>query len=397
MDNNDSNSDSPRLHEVAPRENSGRDTIARYQAQFRAAAYECLSILGGKSIDRVYCDFQDDFVSRRMISGSPEYHFFQVKTKSKRNHQWGMLDLFGVYKRKSKEESPKKIADSFGGKLLLHTIKFNGSCGSVIFLTNVHFDDDVEDIIDAIKFDSSDNKNYAKLVSGFNEAFEIDSSLSREEIIKHLRKLSLSPGVKHLDPNDETFSAIARDAIYKYSEVDLQHGECEEIIKKLVSLVERKSFSKLLSNISEYELDEVAGVGVADLLEILSISKGAYNQLLKGGDSSAIKNASIIQRKLLQAGASEKMIEYVSKCKVDWDVWLRDKRHTIPEFDLNFLLDDIARTSKEWAQGGMQMVDLNGSIDRLWNIVCDKNISSTLTRELILGGIFSAVVRSESL
>ncbi|AEJ00222.1 hypothetical protein Nit79A3_0332 [Nitrosomonas sp. Is79A3] len=29
----------PKLHEVQPRENIGRNTIARYQAQFRAAAY----------------------------------------------------------------------------------------------------------------------------------------------------------------------------------------------------------------------------------------------------------------------------------------------------------------------------------------------------------------------
>ena len=42
----------PKLHEVAPREISGRDTIARYQAQFRAAAYECLSLLEDDALDR---------------------------------------------------------------------------------------------------------------------------------------------------------------------------------------------------------------------------------------------------------------------------------------------------------------------------------------------------------
>lgn len=135
MENNDISVNGPKLHDIAPRESVGRDTIARYQAQFRAAAYECLSILEGNSIDRVYCDYQDDFVSRSVRTGHPIYHFFQVKTKNKRNHQWGILEIFGIYKRKSKDESPKKIADSFGGKLLLHTIKFNNSCGSPYIMT----------------------------------------------------------------------------------------------------------------------------------------------------------------------------------------------------------------------------------------------------------------------
>ncbi len=72
------------LGQVRPTETSGRDTIARYQAQFRAAAYECLSILSGNTIDRVYCDYHDDFVTRSQQSGKPIYPFFQVKTKGKR-------------------------------------------------------------------------------------------------------------------------------------------------------------------------------------------------------------------------------------------------------------------------------------------------------------------------
>ncbi len=71
----------PSLNEVKPAEVAGRDTIARFQAQFRAAAYACLSILNGKTIDRVYCDFQDDFVCRESKNGTRTYHFYQVKTK----------------------------------------------------------------------------------------------------------------------------------------------------------------------------------------------------------------------------------------------------------------------------------------------------------------------------
>ena len=83
-------------------------------------------------------------------------------------------------------------------------------------------------------------------------------------------------------PDDESFSAVARDTIFKYSEIDLRHGECEEIIRNLVALVERKSFSKLVPNISEDDLNEIAGVGISEMLDILSISKGAYRQLKPG-------------------------------------------------------------------------------------------------------------------
>ncbi len=62
-DKNVTNGD-PILHEVSPRENSGRDTIARYQSQFRAAAYESLSLLEDDVLDRVYCDYQDDYIAQ---------------------------------------------------------------------------------------------------------------------------------------------------------------------------------------------------------------------------------------------------------------------------------------------------------------------------------------------
>ena len=62
------------------------------------------------------------------------------------------------------------------------------------------------------------------------------------------------------------------DAIYKYSEIDLQYVECGEIIHSLIGLVETKSFSKLISELGENELDDSVGIGISDLLDILSIS-----------------------------------------------------------------------------------------------------------------------------
>ncbi len=80
----------------------------------------------------------------------------------------------------------------------------------------------------------------------------------------------------------------------KYSEIG---PECEEIVHDLVSLVEAKSFSKLVSELSD-DLDDSVGIGIFDPFEVLSVSKGAYDQLVQGADPKAIKHASIIQRRV---------------------------------------------------------------------------------------------------
>lgn len=382
------------LHQVTPRETSGRDTIARYQAQFRAAAYECLSILSGNTIDRVYCDYHDDFVTRSQASGQPIYHFYQVKTKGKRNHQWSKTDVFGLYKKKSPK--PEKIAESFAGKLLLHTIRFTNCCGNVVLLTNVHFDDDVEAIAESLKSADFTTKDVKHLIANFNEALVEGESFDQDRIKESLGKLQLIPGVPYISPHDHDFHALARNAIYEYSEIDLRPTECEEIIHDLVNLVEAKSFSKLISELSEDELDNSVGIGIADLLEILSISKGAYEQLLQGGDPKAIKHASIIQRKLSEANATPEMIEFCSGAKVKWDIWYREKRHFLPEYDLNFLMQRLTSINNKLARSDISFEDVDDQIGKLLAELDGKQVSESLSKELMLGGVLAALVRGES-
>lgn len=385
----------PQIHEITPRENVGRETIARYQSQFRAAANECLSLLEDGALERVYCDYQDDYVSRLNLDGQHIYNFFQVKTKSKLNHLWSVNDILGMHKN-AKTADPDKIAGSFIGKLLVHTIKFNNSCGEVIFLTNIHFGDDVEALMKAVSNGDDENNHYKLLLDNFNDAFSSAKPVDDERIVELIQKLNLQSNISYLTPHDETFSYLAREAIFKYSEIDLQHSESEEIINNLVSLVERKSFTKLVADIDETDLDEIAGIGLFDMLDILSISKGAYKLLKEGGDSKAIKNASIIHRLMSQAGATDKMIEYVSTCKVKWDIWYRDKRHTMLEFDLNFLQDSIGEIASKWAMSKEPMNALQQIINDLHDEIVTKDISKTLDRDLLLGAVFSAVVRNEA-
>jgi len=89
------------IHEKAPRETVGRETTNRFRMQFQAAAFAALEILRGKEVDRVYCDYHDDFVVRRNVGGSIEYHFFQVKTKGRANQQWKIDEIFSLKKREN--------------------------------------------------------------------------------------------------------------------------------------------------------------------------------------------------------------------------------------------------------------------------------------------------------
>jgi hypothetical protein len=169
------------------------------------------------------------------------------------------------------------------------------------------------------------------------------------------------PNVAHMGDTIEAFADAARSAIWKHSEIDLHKHEVDEIANSLVSLVESKSCAPI-QGLSKGDIDLVTGVGLEDLLKVLSISTEVYKNLLAGDDPAVIKAASILQRQLKAAGASERMIETASREKVSWDVWLRTARHTFPDFDLDVLLDAIDSKCKTWLLSG-------GKPEKLWRLI----------------------------
>lgn len=93
-----------KLHEVTPREQNGRDTIDRFRAQFKAASLESLALLENGEMDRVYCDVHEDYVVKHIVNSKAQYRFVQVKTKSKLNYQYSILEIFGL--KKAQEGQP---------------------------------------------------------------------------------------------------------------------------------------------------------------------------------------------------------------------------------------------------------------------------------------------------
>lgn len=381
------------IHDKAPRETAGRSTVTRFRMQFQAAAYAALEILSGKEVDRVYCDYHDDFVVRRTVAGVVEYHFFQVKTKGKANQQWNVAEVFALKKKGAldTDEKLEAIRNSIAGKLFVHTVEFGVECREVTLLSNVHFDDDVHEVVADLAAGTSSKKYINQFIGKFADIVFPGKPMSLDEVEVARKKLSLLANVQHIGDTLDGFAVAAHNAIWKHSEVELHQHEVERIANTLVMLIEEKSCAPI-SGLSKAGIDLAASVGLEDLLKVLSISTQVYQTLLDGGDPAAIKAASILQRKLKEVGATESMIEAASRAKVSWDVWVRNARHTFPDFTFNVLLEEIDNKCKAWLLGGGALADLENFVQGILDSTIGKKFAA-LNTDLVFGAFCAAIVR----
>ncbi|MDH4560784.1 dsDNA nuclease domain-containing protein [Pseudomonas sp. BN411] len=393
--------DSDEFYKVKPREQTGRDTFSRYKAQARAAGLESLSILDGQEVERVFCDYHDDFVVKRRKDGVIRYDFYQVKTKGKTNENWTLGEIFGLSSKiqnQSKQDS-KKIKQSFAGKLLQHTVNFPNTCGNVVFMTNTHVDDNVGTLAECASIKDISNKHLKAILDKFNECFVPDDlpKLTEDQVLELAAKLIFETDVQHIKEKNNNFESTARAKIFEYSEIDLRYNEAQEILISLLNAIEEKS-SGIIDDFTESEINLRASISINELLDILSISRTAYFKLLEGGDSKAIKSASVIQRTLEKAGASVEQVEFCSNCKTSWDIWLRENRNKISELDIMDITSSIDSMLREMISNSnnFSVSILRPKISALLTAFKLKDVSFDLTESLLLGGFFSALVRYKS-
>lgn len=362
------------LGSIKPREQVGRDTFSRYRAQVRSAAISALEILEGK-VDRVYCDVHDDFVVRYKLDSGYKYSFYQVKTHDKSNFRWTLNDLFGITTTGVKAVDVKKIKDSFGGKMILHTANFPDCCVEVVFQTNITVNDTAEKFIQDIESGSFSGKYPKILFDKFHEVVgDSEGVLSPEGIKECLSKFKIQQDVQYIKNKNHRFESYAIDSIYKYSEIELSRIEQEIILLKLVDVVSEKS-SGIIDDYSEETIESEAAISIDDLLNVLSISRSAYDHLKESGDEKAIKNVSTIQRSLKGSGADSEQLMYCTECKVKWDIWWRDNRHLLPGhklFAITERVNDVLRSVVK-----VNTVDFSVMIERL----------EALNSDLILNGL----------
>lgn len=389
-----------KLHEIEPREQSGRDTFARYKAQTRAAGIAALAILEATGVDRVYCDFHDDFVVRTVSGNECRYKFVQVKTKNKQNANWTLNEVFGLkstIKDQSKQDS-QAIRNSFAGKLLGHTVNFFETCGQVVLLTNINFEDKIEQLLSDIRSGSFAGPLAQEIVARFSTCFPFSArQLTEPEVRTLMAKLVLEADVEYIKEKEDAFFPLAREKIYEYSEIDLSRGEVKEISLGLLALVEQRS-SGVIDEFSEQNIDQKTSIGIADLLEILAISHDAYIVLLQGGDKKAVKTASVIQRALNAAGASNAEVEFCARCKTDWDVWLRTNRNVVSEMNILAVTGAIEELFNTLIAnfGDFRLSRLRPHIATLHQRLASDSLIFDLGYEHLLGALLAVLVRFKS-
>jgi hypothetical protein len=258
----------------------------------------------------------------------------------------------------------------------------------------VYFDDAVVTAVEELRGKSPKCKVAKFLSDNFSAIFEIQPAADSNKVADILGKLSLRPAVGYIGEGREAFASAARTAIYNYSEIDLTFHEINEIANGLVDLVYHKSKAPL-SGVAPSEIQQRIGVSLDDLLEVLSISRGAYDALIKGAHSKALKTASLIQRWLKSAGADDTMIAYASQQKVDWDIWLRNARHIYTPFDLGVLLGLVDKLYDRFARSGADFEFLYELLGELAGSQTVKKFPG-LSRELLFGAVGSVVVRRYS-
>ncbi len=384
-----------KLHEVEPREQSGRDTIDRFRAQFKAASLESLALLENGEMDRVYCDFHEDYVVKLIINSKAQYRFVQVKTKSKLNHQYSMLEIFGL-KKKPKNSPAHDLAASFAGKLLLHVEAFGEACRSIEICTNVNFDDEVEQIVNEIQSKLNPTKNTSNLISETKKLIPSLNAKSDLETITFLSHLTLTPRKQILNEEEDVFVSQASSQIYKYSEINLNPAEVKKIVIQLLSLIEERSSAPLSSGITESDLNAKASVNLNDILDILCISRAAYYALKASGDDKAIKSVSILQRMLKRSGFSDGTVDTFAGFKCNWEAWYRTNRHALLEFRLAVAKEKIIQVAKKIATGNVDMNSIADEVSSLTSEISRDLGRPDINEELSFGAVLSELVKGEA-
>ncbi|QEY75038.1 dsDNA nuclease domain-containing protein [Pseudomonas denitrificans (nom. rej.)] len=384
-----------KLHEVEPREQKGRDTINRYRAQYRAATIESLALLENKEIERIFCDYHEDYVVKYVIDSEAKYRFVQVKTKAQLNYQYTILEVFGL-KKKPKKSPKHELSNSFAGKLLLHIESFGDSCHSVEIRTNVNFDDEVESIINEIEASSALGKHTTDLITETQSMMKSLQGKSLYEVISFLSRLKIEPRHNILHEDDESFVSLASYQIFKYSEINLTPDEVRKIIVRLLSRIEEKSSGLLSPDIMEHELNALASICIDDVLDTLSITKSTYEMLRSGGDEKALKSASILQRILLRSGFSDSTVDTFAGYKCQWENWYRIHRHELPDFLMTVATELIIECARKLAWGKLTMTNLSPEVKTLHAVLVDQLGRNDLTLELVFGAVLSELVRGEA-
>jgi hypothetical protein len=389
-----------RLGEVEPRERAGSQTGRKYEYQYERTARASLDLL----VDEfkrvcVYCDWHDDFVVE--VGDSPtRYIFNQVKGRNLSEGPWTFCQFFGVRRKESRRKSKKPSPvdpTAIIPRMVLHFKNFGDNCAGLAFVTNAGLHPDLSKFL----VDVSTASSIETLPEDARIAFEHTAdayvaadpqlALSPTGLFDSIRTLAVYPGQGQLEPPDAALLELA-DIVVQFSEIELLQRQAKQIARELVSRVRGKvgCTTTVVPTVDE-QLRRDKGIVVADLLEVLSLSSDAYEQLKAGAGSGTVKTLSRLQRFCTKRGFDGSLL-LICGFKAQWDVWRTTERHFLSSADY-LLLESKAR----------DVLLANLTIPKVIEEATDISkqfagrTATSLTTEHVLGLIFSLAAQAEAL
>jgi hypothetical protein len=277
-----------RLGEVEPRERAGSQTGRKYEYQYERTARASLDLLVDE-LQRVcvYCDWHDDFVVE-VGTLSPRYIFNQVKGRNLSEGPWTFNDFFGVLRKKSKTKSKKPStvnATAIIPRMVLHYKNFGDNCVGLVFVTNAGLHPDLSKVLADISSASSieampeETRIAFKHIADAYVAANPQLASSACDLFSWIRQLVVYAGQGQLEPPDAALLELA-DIVVQFSEIELLQRQAKQIARELVSCVRDKvGYTTTVVPAVDEQLRREKGIVVGDLLEVLSLSPGAYEQL----------------------------------------------------------------------------------------------------------------------
>ncbi len=381
-----------KLHELQA-EQIGAQTGELYEYQYHQAAHATLLLLDGDVLC-VYCEWHDDFV---VETDNADYHFHQVKTRTRKSGAWRISDFFGTPRKTKAKKAKPADKTSYFLKMFETWRQFESSTRSCLLVSDNILDPMFQALIDRVK--SSPDATAAASDPMF--AFVVDSvsqvcpDVTHESLFRFLRLFTLRPALGSVDDLQACRAMIA-DRMIEVSEVDVLYSETKQMTVALVSLVRKKSQHKAMAPIDADVLRKTKAVTLPELLNLLALSPEGYRELRQTG-RDAIRTLSRLHRWCSKLGWPQEVIPYVCALKAGWHVWWHANRHVLAPLDELTLRSAVQQMLVGQSRPGGTIETLIAQARLLaTNYASQLGTTPVLSAEIVVGLAFDMAVNAQS-
>jgi len=390
----------PRLGQIEPRERVGAQTARKYEYQYERTARAALDLLADDSKHIcVYCDWHDDYV---VEIGSPptRYVFHQVKGRKSSQGPWKFNEFFGVLRKKTAKPSKAPAAVTMNAivpLMLLHYKNFGDSCAGLTFVTNSGLDPALSQFLETIGHSAT----AADLPEEANNAFQHIAraymaanpplATSEAELFTWLRGIKVHTDQGNLEDQEAALLELAN-VVGDYSEIDLLQRQAKQIAREIINRVRGKvAHSTTVVPASDEQLRQNKGIVIVELLNVLSLSAQAYEQLKAGEGRDTVKTLSRLQRFCLKNGMEDHLVQ-ICEFKAQWDIWRTIERHFLNSTDYMLLENKAQELLKAGLTIEKVVAEAKDIAKQFGGLT-----ATQLTPEHVLGLVFSLAAQAEAL